>query len=165
MDDHQRRPSAYVWAVAGGRLKKFHMSQLRHASEQERLVSEATTIASLPWTFTSLPKLMGMGTYDDETKPPRRHWGRLGKEKRRKEPRPLPPEEIPQVSSRVAKAPRLSEFESEEELIPDPESRPPKRERAHALRSLGATVCKTDPCLWRALCLKPVKPLEFLGFT
>ena len=90
VDDHQRRPSAYVWAVAGGRLKKFHMSQLRHASEQERLVSEATTIASLPWTFTSLQKLMGMGTYDDETKPPRRHWGRLGKEKRRKEPRPLP---------------------------------------------------------------------------
>ena len=40
VDAQHRRPSAYVWAVAGGRLKKFHMSQLRHASEQERLVSD-----------------------------------------------------------------------------------------------------------------------------
>ena len=129
VDDHQRRPSAYVWAVAGGRLKKFRMSQLRHASEQERLVSEATTVASLPWTFSSLQKLTGKGTYDDETRPPRRHWGQLGREKKRKEPRPLPPADLPQVPGRVVKAPRLSEFESEEELIPDPESRPPKRER------------------------------------
>ena len=76
-----------------------------------------------------MQKLTGKGTYDDETRPPRRHWGQLGREKKRKEPRPLPPADLPQVPGRVVKAPRLSEFESEEELIPDPESRPPKRER------------------------------------
>ena len=86
-DGGNRRPSAYVWAVAGGRLKKFHSTQLRHASEQERLIADATTIASMPWTFASLQKLMGKGVCDDECRPPRRHCGEGKKGRKRKPPR------------------------------------------------------------------------------
>ena len=125
VDGNQRKPSAYVWAVSGGRLKKFHMSQLRHASEQERLVAEATSIASLPWTFTSLQKLMGKGTYDDESLPPRRPWGNLRKPKRSRDPRRLPP------ASRVDVEPKhVRDAKSDEEMVPDEVDSHRKRGRA-----------------------------------
>ena len=124
VDGHQRRPSAYVWAVSGGRLKKFHMSQLRHASEQERLVAEATTIASLPWTFSSLQKLMSKGTYDDESQPPRRTWGGIRKAKKHREPRRLPPEPRQDVEPD-----HVREARSDEEMVPHQPSSQRKRDR------------------------------------
>ena len=125
VDGIHRRPSAYVWAVSGGRIKKFHMNQLRHASESERLVAEATSLASLPWTFTSLQKLMGKGTYDDESQPPRRHWGNLRKKKRPREPRNLPPEHRDEVEPE-----HVREARSDEEMVPHEPSSDRKRDRA-----------------------------------
>ncbi|CAE7259381.1 RE2 [Symbiodinium sp. CCMP2456] len=118
-----RRPSAYVWAVSGGRIKKFHMSQLRHASEQERLIAEATEIASMPWTFTSLQKLMAKGTYDDESRPPKRRWGESKKLKRQVPARaptrgPDPPSEPRHVRDSL----------SDEEMVPHDQERARKRD-------------------------------------
>ena len=76
VDGTSRRPSSMLWAIAAGRLKKFHASQVRHASESEKLVSQATSAPTFPWTFTSLTSLLQKGSYDDETKPKRRTWGR-----------------------------------------------------------------------------------------
>ena len=75
VDGASRRPSAMLWAIAAGRLKKFHASQVRHASESEKLVSSASSAPTFPWTFTS------QGSYDDETKPKRRTWGRSSRAK------------------------------------------------------------------------------------
>ncbi|CAE7347134.1 RE1 [Symbiodinium sp. KB8] len=125
VDGAQRRPSAYVWAVSGGRIKKFHMNQLRHASESERLVAEATSIASLPWTFTSLQKLMGKGTYDDESQPPRRPWSSRRKLKRPREPRNLPPEHREEVEPE-----HVREARSDEEMVPHVPSAERKRDRS-----------------------------------
>eukprot|EP00439_Symbiodinium_sp_Y106_P014973 s9774_g2.t1 len=119
VDGASRRPSLIIWAVAGGRLKRFHASQLRHASESERLVAEATSAVSLPWTMTSLSKLMAKGTYDDEARPRRKQWPRLKADrKRRAVMRQLPP------SSREPDAPTSTNDAqplSDEEMIPDPE--------------------------------------------
>ena len=81
VEGNSRRPSAMLWAIAAGRLKKFHTSQVRHASETEKLVSTATSAATFPWTFTSLSALLQKGSYDDETKPKRRTWGRSSRVK------------------------------------------------------------------------------------
>ena len=67
-EDGSRRPGTIVWAVANGRLKKFHHSQVRHASETERLVAEGASGLAFPWTFSSLAELLERGSYDDETR-------------------------------------------------------------------------------------------------
>ena len=58
-----RKPSQIVWAIGGGRLKKFHVSQLRHASPSERLTHEALRDVTMPWTMTSLTRLLDKGAY------------------------------------------------------------------------------------------------------
>ena len=63
-----RTPSSVVWIVAQGRLKKFHPSQLRHASETER------DVAALNQTTTL--GLINAGEYDDFTNPRQRSCGR-----------------------------------------------------------------------------------------
>ena len=52
-EDGIRKASAIIWAICNGRLKKFQQSQVRHASETERLVSEGSIGAHFPWTFSS----------------------------------------------------------------------------------------------------------------
>ena len=63
-----RAPSNIVWIITQGRLKKTHSSQLRHASEREKLIAEATDAPTLPWTFTSLGRTLQKGEYEDLTK-------------------------------------------------------------------------------------------------
>ena len=69
----ERKPSAHVWIVASGRIKKAHTSQLRHASETEKLIAEASDPVVFPWTMTSLAATMNKGAYEDLTVPPLPH--------------------------------------------------------------------------------------------
>ena len=90
VDGSSRRPSSMLWAIAAGRLKKFHATQVRHALETERLVSSAASAPTFPWTFTSLTSLLQKGSYDDETKPKRRTWGRTSRVKAKTRRRRIP---------------------------------------------------------------------------
>ena len=73
----------------------------------------------MPWTMTSLSKLMAKGTYDDESRPRRKHWPRSKPEKRKtKRPITMPGGPHEPASSSVP-GPRLMEVGSDEELIPD----------------------------------------------
>ena len=76
VEDGVRKAGAIVWAVCNGRLKKFHHSQVRHASETERLVAEGASGVAFPWTFASLADLLEKGSYDDESFPRFRARGR-----------------------------------------------------------------------------------------
>ena len=113
-----------LWAIAAGRLKKFHASQIRHASESERLVSNAATAPTFPWTFSSLTSLLTKGSYDDESRPKRRTWGRSSRVKAKareaKEATGQAHRKVAQsaVPSHVRDAP------SDEEMVPDMEERP-----------------------------------------
>ena len=60
-----RRPGNVVWIIAQGRLKRAHTSQLRHSSERERLIAEAASAPTLPWTFTALGQTLDKGQYED----------------------------------------------------------------------------------------------------
>eukprot|EP00439_Symbiodinium_sp_Y106_P019042 s1768_g2.t1 len=140
VDGGNRRPSACIWAVAGGRLKKFHCTRLRHAFEQERLIAEATNIASMPWTFASLQKLMGKGVYDDESRPPRRYWAEGRKGRKRKPPR----ESDERIRERQPPEPSSAEPEhvrgadSGDEMVPDDERLHRKRERTAPVMEDGS---------------------------
>ncbi|CAE7726789.1 RE1 [Symbiodinium sp. CCMP2592] len=70
-DPGDRKPAAQVWIIASGCLKKAHVSQLRHASETERLISEASGTTVFLWTMTSLTASLHRGAYEDLTVPPR----------------------------------------------------------------------------------------------
>ncbi|CAE7207895.1 GIP [Symbiodinium sp. CCMP2592] len=122
VDGASRRPSLIVWAIAGGRLKRFHASQLRHASEAERLVAEATSAVSMPWTMTSLSKLMSKGTYDDEARPRRKHWPKTRDEKRKRRMTNLPKATATSPTTQPPSHP-MNSGDSEEEMIPDREMR------------------------------------------
>ena len=63
----RRTAASTVWVVAQGRMKKFHLDQLRHASERERLIAEQTTAPTMPWTRNALESLIQKGAYDDHT--------------------------------------------------------------------------------------------------
>ena len=65
-DGHVRQPSSNAWIIASGRLKKVSTTQLRHASQRERVVAEGTSQLTLPWTFQDLSQLINKGEYDDE---------------------------------------------------------------------------------------------------
>ncbi|CAE7808731.1 RE1 [Symbiodinium microadriaticum] len=59
-----RKPAQTVWIVANGRLKRCSPDQLRHASEREAAIAEATDAATPPWTFSSLLQTLEGGGYD-----------------------------------------------------------------------------------------------------
>ncbi|CAE7185545.1 unnamed protein product [Symbiodinium microadriaticum] len=65
-----RKASHMIWIISQGRVKKPHSSQLRHATEQERLISKAFEQQAMPWIFSALIRLLDKGEYDDETIPP-----------------------------------------------------------------------------------------------
>ena len=120
--DGGRKASQMVWIIAQGRLKKCHSSQLRHASEQERIMSGAFQQQAMPWTLSSLTRLLDRGEYDDESVPPpvdrRRGRSRApGREvPRRVELENVVPE--PPVPPRAPTPPQ--DDSSDEELIPVP---------------------------------------------
>ncbi|CAE7230659.1 RE1 [Symbiodinium necroappetens] len=111
-EDGIRMASAIVWAVCNGRLKKFHQSQVRHASETERLVAEGSSGAHFPWTFSALTELLDKGAYDDETIPRLR--GPRGRSRTPARSRSVPP-----VSRR-----RLEPQEGPEIPVPAPFPQP-----------------------------------------
>ena len=59
-----RKPGTVVWIIAAGRLKRCHMHQLRHCSEKERLMAEASEAITMPWSFTSLLNLVEKGQFE-----------------------------------------------------------------------------------------------------
>ena len=63
-----KRPASVVWIVASGKLKRCSPTQLRHCSEKERLIAEASQAVVTPWSFSSLLHLVERGQfqrYDD----------------------------------------------------------------------------------------------------
>ena len=135
VEEGYRKPSQYVWAICSGRLKKFHSTQLRHASPSERLTHEALRDITMPWTMTSLTRLMEKGSYDDETRAREFRKLPLGRKKRgfqRREPeapaRPPPPP-VPADDARGREIEELLEFPSDEEMIPDVSTRKAPRLR------------------------------------
>ena len=64
IEDRTKRPGSVVWIISSGRLKRTSPQQLRHASEKERLLAEASGAVTVPWTFTSLLHLVERGQFD-----------------------------------------------------------------------------------------------------
>ena len=128
--DGVRKPSAIIWAVCNGRLKKFHQSQVRHATETERLVAEGAKGSEFPWTFSSLADLLERGSFDDETVARNRTRGRSRTparsrslpptaRRRTEAPDPVEPPEPPVPPER--QLPELPDDpEQDLELIPEP---------------------------------------------
>ena len=60
------RPGHIVWLVAAGRLKRCSPHQLRHCSERERLLLEASGgYMTFPWSFNDMIQKVGSGSYDN----------------------------------------------------------------------------------------------------
>ena len=68
--DGGRKASQMIWIIAQVRFKKCQSSQFRHASEQARIMSGAFQQQAMPWTLSSLTRLLDRGEYDDESIPP-----------------------------------------------------------------------------------------------
>ena len=62
-----RSPSTTVWLVAGGRLLKTHCDQVRHASETELLIANASQTVAMPWTFNMVSNTLNKGAFEDLT--------------------------------------------------------------------------------------------------
>lgn len=59
------RPGHIIWIVAAGRLKRCSQHQLRHCSERERLIVEASGgYMTYPWSFTEVLQQVEKGNYD-----------------------------------------------------------------------------------------------------
>ena len=56
-----RTASSVVWLVNAGRLLKAHGDQLRHCSEREFLIANATNVMAMPWTFSMLSSSLDQG--------------------------------------------------------------------------------------------------------
>ena len=125
VDGASRRPSSMFWAIAAGRLKKFHARQVRRASESEKLVSNASSAPTFRWTFNCR-----RGATTTSRSPKVEHGeDHHGSRPRPRSPRrkPASPEEepLPQVK-RVPQ--HVRDAPSDEEMVPDREEsakRPP----------------------------------------
>ena len=60
----ERRPAHTVWITANGRLKRCSLEQLRHASDREAAIAEASETVTPTWTFHSLLQQLNPGAYD-----------------------------------------------------------------------------------------------------
>ncbi|CAE7352648.1 RE1, partial [Symbiodinium microadriaticum] len=129
-----RKPSQVVWAIAGGRLKKFHVSQLRSASPGEKITHEALRDVTMPWTMTSLTRLLDKGSYEDETRAKASRWVPPGRKKKgasKRAPSLPPPLRVPREEPRGDRAPlrdpapALGEAQdgSDEEMLTEAEMR------------------------------------------
>ncbi|CAE7912341.1 unnamed protein product, partial [Symbiodinium necroappetens] len=131
-EEGYRKPSQYVWAICSGRLKKFHATQLRHASPSERLTHEALRDITMPWTMTSLTRLLDKGSYDDETRTRAARNVMLGRKKRglRRVPGGAsPPVRLPDDPPALPPEEHSIPPGSDEEMIPDDEMRKAPRLR------------------------------------
>ena len=64
MDPDTRKPAQVVWIIAGGRLKRCSPHQLRHASEKEKILAEASEAITMPWSFNSLMSMVERGQFE-----------------------------------------------------------------------------------------------------
>ena len=133
-DGLTRASTNIIWIIAGSKLKKAHSSQLRHASERERLIAKATEAPTLPWTFSALSRNLSQGEYEDLTKEPKktrtsattRTATPSGHRSRSRGPRVrAEPSEVPGPSQVPPDAQQAPADESEEELIPAGHAAPP----------------------------------------
>ncbi|CAK9110706.1 unnamed protein product, partial [Durusdinium trenchii] len=60
-------PGSTIWLVSCGRLLKTHVDQLRHASERELLIANASHTMATPWTFSMLTGSLQKGAFEDLT--------------------------------------------------------------------------------------------------
>ena len=60
----ERRPAHTVWITANGRLKRCAPEQLRHASDREAAIAEASETVTPTWTFHSLLQQLNPRAYD-----------------------------------------------------------------------------------------------------
>ena len=131
-----RKPSQIVWAIGGGRLKKFHVSQLRHASPSERLTHEALRDVTMPWTMTSLTRLLDKGAYQDETRTRTFRNLALGQKRKGLRGRRDQPSELRLLPTRPPLP--LKPAETDDELVPDAEMMGrSKRPREQEVTSTG----------------------------
>ena len=63
VDPGSKKPASVVWIVANGRLKRCSPHQLRHCSEKEKRMAEASEAVTMPWSFNSLLHLVQKGEY------------------------------------------------------------------------------------------------------
>ena len=63
-DPLSRKPGSIVWVVGAGRLKRCSPHQLRHCSEKERILAEASESVTTPWSFNSLMHLVERGQFE-----------------------------------------------------------------------------------------------------
>ena len=104
-----RKPGSVVWVIAGGRLKRCSPHQLRHCSEKEKLLAEASEAVTMPWSFNSLMSMVERGQYekfdaldDEEDHPDQRRLIDLLDKKGTKRSKSLPTKE----SNKTSKGPR-----------------------------------------------------------
>ena len=64
VDPPTRKPGGIVWIVAASRLKRCSPHQLRHCSEREKILAEASGAITLPWSFSSLLHLVEKGQFE-----------------------------------------------------------------------------------------------------
>ena len=86
-----RKPAAVVWIIVAGKLKRCSPHQLRHCSERERLIAEASEAVSTPWSFTSLLHLVEKGQFQkfDDLELDESHPAFRERELRRSESQPV----------------------------------------------------------------------------
>ena len=101
----------------------FHASQVRHASESERLLSSAATAPTFPWTFSSLTSLLTKGSYDDESRPKRRTWGRSSRVKAKAREAKEATGRTHVKAEQSAIPQHVRDAPSDEEMVPDIEER------------------------------------------
>ena len=119
-----RMAASVIWLVSGGRLLKVHGDQLRHSSERERLIANATDTLATPWTFSMLSTTLEKGAFEDLTTSRAERFER----KRRQIFRPSLPQLLqeppPQVDEPMHEPQEgEDEFSGSEELIPEGELR------------------------------------------
>ena len=62
-----RMASSFVWLVNAGRLLKAHGDQIRHCTERESLIANASNMVAMPWTFSMLSSSLNKRAYEDLT--------------------------------------------------------------------------------------------------
>ena len=111
-----RMASSVVWLVNAGRLLKAHGDQLRHCSERESLIANASNMVAMPWTFSMLSSSLNKGAFEDLTSSKAERFER--RQKRKEDFTRLPFEKFPE---RIDE--EMAEQSGSDELIPDDQDR------------------------------------------
>ena len=110
-----RTPSSVVWLVSCGRLLKAHCDQVRHGSERELLIANASGTMAMPWTFSMMSNSLTKGAFEDLTSSKAERF----EAKRRQTFRPPVPERKRQKQQEEDEVQDDAMSSSSEELLPD----------------------------------------------